>query len=103
MGPGAKKFDQGKTMWSAMPWDALNEVAEVFTFGATKYGERNYLEKPFTAGHRYFSAAMRHMVAVVNGTKIDEESGKHHLAHAVCCILMWLATEGKYDKENTDI
>lgn len=97
---GAKKFDNGKTMWSAMPWRGLQLVADVMTFGAQKYGEHNFLEKPYISNNRYFSACMRHLIAAYGGNHLDEESGKPHLAHAVCCLLMWLETELKRQGEH---
>jgi len=100
---GAKKFDNGKTLWSAMPWRALQQVADVMTFGAQKYGEHNFLEKPYISEQRYFSAAMRHLIAAYGKTPIDAESGKPHLAHAACCLLMWLETEIKKGESNEGI
>ena len=45
---------------------------------------------------RYFDAAQRHIMAWWQGEQTDSESGKHHLAHAVCCLmfLMWFDLVG---------
>lgn len=81
------KDDFEKTNYFALPWDALNEVAEVMTFGAQKYKVHNF-RLPGMKSSRLFSASLRHMYAWVRGEEKDLESGKSHLAHAACCILM---------------
>ena len=86
-----KKFDAGKPRWSLLPPYAINEVLAVLEYGATKYSAGNW--KEVEHGHvRYYDAAMRHIDAWWCGGKNDEESGRAHLAHAVCCLLflMWL-------------
>ncbi len=82
------KDDDGKTLYFAMPWVALDEMAEVMTFGAQKYALFN-----FRKGMKYsrlWSAAIRHLVAWWRGEENDPETGKSHLAHALCCIGMLL-------------
>ena len=59
-------------------------------FGAAKYSEGNWKGvEPV----RYKDAAMRHLVAYMNGEKNDEESGLPHLAHLACCVLFLLWQE----------
>lgn len=82
------KDDAGKTEYFAMPWLALDEMAEVMTFGAQKYDLFNF-RKGMKYG-RLWSAAFRHMVAWWRGEENDRETGKSHLAHALCCIGMLL-------------
>ena len=80
------KDDDGKTLYFAMPWVALDEMAEVMTFGVGKYALFN-----FRKGMKYsrlWSAAIRHLVAWWRGEENDPETGKSHLAHALCCIGM---------------
>lgn len=82
------KDDSGKTLYFAMPWLALDEMAEVMTFGAQKYALFN-----FRKGMKYsrlWSATLRHLVAWWRGEENDKETGKSHLAHALCCIGMLL-------------
>lgn len=76
-----------------MPWQELGAVAEVLTFGAAKYGDRNW-EKGIKV-ERLFAATMRHITAVANGQELDPESGLPHLAHAVTNLLMWLYFQNK--------
>lgn len=87
---GAKN-DNGKVMWQLLPYDALRVIAEVFTHGAEKYGDRNW-ENGIKYG-RVFGAIMRHLSAWAVGERIDPESGKSHLAHAGAGILFLLAYE----------
>jgi hypothetical protein len=85
-----KKHDSGKPRWSLLPWQQVEQVVDVLTFGAKKYEEYNWQRVP-DPQDRYGSAAMRHISAWMSGEIFDPESGKHHLSHAVCCLLflMW--------------
>jgi len=87
-GPG-KKFDQGKPNYSLIPMEALDEVAKVFTFGATKYGDHNW--RGGFNWTRLSSAVLRHISAWLRGETYDPESRCHHLAHAICGLLMLLS------------
>lgn len=84
----AQKFDIGKERYDLIPAEPLSELAKVYTFGAKKYGDRNW-EKGLTWG-RVFAAIMRHLWKFWRGEKFDEESGLHHLAHAAwgCLALL---------------
>lgn len=85
------KLDEGKVRMDLLPWDALEEVAKVLTFGANKYDDRNW-EKGIDYS-RLFAAAHRHLAAWHLRRGVDPESGLNHLAHAACDILMLLAFE----------
>lgn len=85
------KHDQDKNRVDLLPFDAVNEVAKVYTFGAKKYAERNW-----EAGMNYsrlFGACMRHMWAWFMGEDKDPESGLTHLSHAGFCVLGLIAYE----------
>ena len=64
---------------------ALAEVARVLEYGAAKYDRKNWAkcDNP----ERYEAAALRHLTAHHDGETIDPESGRSHLAHAVCSLL----------------
>lgn len=81
------KFDDGKPRWSLMKWGALEDVVRVLTYGAAKYGDDNWRLVP-NARDRYFSAAMRHLIAWQRGKLTDDETGLPHLAHAASCLLL---------------
>jgi len=83
------KHDAQKPRFSLVPDSALDEVIDVLEFGAQKYAPDNWKKVP-DLRTRYFNASIRHIRAWHAGEKLDPESGKHHLAHAVCCLLFLL-------------
>lgn len=84
---GFKKNDKGKPDYTLIPQAALNEVAKVFTYGASKYGVFNYSKG--TTYRRYVAAAHRHINAWLRGENIDE-SGTNHLSNAIASLMMAL-------------
>jgi hypothetical protein len=95
------KFDQDKPQWTLVPFKALDEVVKVLTIGAKKYAPDNWKKVP-NARQRYIDAAFRHMSAYAAGEKLDAETGKNHLAHAVCCLLFLLAFDLDKTLEKTN-
>ena len=82
------KFDQDKIRLELLPFEALEEVGKVLTFGAKKYGDYNW-----TKGIKYsrlLGASLRHIFVWATGKENDEETGLNHLAHAACCLLFIL-------------
>lgn len=75
--------------YDLVPWDALEEVAKIYGWGATKYSRRNW-EKGYDWGLSY-AAMMRHMAAFWRGEDFDAESCIRHVAHAVWHGLAMLA------------
>ncbi len=98
------KYDNGKPQWSLLPFRALTQVVEVLTYGAKKYAPDNWKKVP-DARRRYIDAGFRHFTAYAAGETHDPETGKHHLAHAICCLLYLVAFDlGEHnDKSNSDI
>ena len=103
----ATKHDQNKVEYHHIPPNALEQMAQVFTFGARKYAAYNY--RYGFAHSRLFNAAMRHLWAYWRGETYDPESGLNHLAHAACCVLMLLqskmentGTDDRFKKELTE-
>jgi len=88
---GGAKDDRGKARWDLLPYGPLSEVVDVLTHATAsgKYGPDNWKRVP-DARRRYFAAAQRHLVAWKLGEAEDPDSGKSHLAHAVCCLLFML-------------
>lgn len=81
-----RKFDDEKPAMDLMPPLMELEVCKVLTFGAQKYDEDNWRQVQ-DLHKRYRSAAKRHINALRRGELYDEESGCHHAAHAVCCLM----------------
>jgi hypothetical protein len=98
------KFDEGKIRYDLIPPEALEGLAWILTFGATKYGDRNW-EKGMNWG-RPFAALMRHMWAWWRGEEKDTETGKSHLWHAITNIAFLITYEqrktGKDDRGRKD-
>jgi Domain of unknown function (DUF5664) len=86
----ATKMDQDRPRYDLIPILALEQVAEVFRFGAGKYGERNW-ETGLRWG-RLWRAAISHLVKFWRGETNDDESGLPHLAHAAASVLMLIDT-----------
>ena len=81
------KFDEGKPDFTAIPQEALLEVAKSFTHGASKYGSDNY--SLGTKYRRYIAASQRHVNQWLRGEDIDE-SGTNHLSNAIASLMMVL-------------
>lgn len=87
-----RKFDGGKPQFDLLFADmplALEEVVMVLTDGARKYAPANW-ERVENAERRYLAAGLRHELAHTQGEPHDEETGRHHLAHKICCDLFRL-------------
>lgn len=101
---GGTKHDGNKAPLHFIPLKPMEEVAHVFGFGARKYAAFNY-RKGFPYS-RLVSAAMRHIMQFNANQDLDEESGRSHLAHAMCCLIMLMETQQLHpnlddrDKEN---
>ena len=96
---GAYKKDEDKARFHLIPPESIKGVADVLTFGAKKYGERNW-EKGLDSS-RIFSAAQRHLWAWWSGEENDHESGLSHLHHAAANVMM-LQTVGSGFKRLVD-
>lgn len=86
-----RKADAGKRRFDLIPFEALDVLADVLTFGAGKYAPNNWQLVP-DGRARYYAALMRHLQAWRGGEAVDPESGLPHLGHALCCMvfLVWL-------------
>ena len=89
--PQGIKYDQEKIRWDLVPYDAVNEIAKVLTFGAKKYSARNW-EKGMDWS-RAFGALQRHLTRWFHGQDLDKELQLTHLANAGCCLFFLLAWE----------
>lgn len=97
----AVKHDQGKARFDLIPPEFMFALAEILTFGANKYADRNWeLGMPWG---RVYAALMRHMWCWWAGKaptaksflfgELDEETGKSHLWHAACCLCFLVTFE----------
>jgi hypothetical protein len=95
---GGRKFDGGKLQYGLLPPLALKATVDILTFGAEKYEPDNWKYVP-DSKRRYFDAMQRHMWAWKEGEANDPESGKHHLAHAMCCLMFLYEHDVKYSPD----
>jgi hypothetical protein len=87
-----QKFDSDKPQWHLVQPLSMQEYIKVLTYGAEKYASDNWRKVP-DGKKRYFSALLRHVWAWWLGEVRDQESGYHHLAHAMCCLAFLLEPE----------
>jgi hypothetical protein len=85
------KHDKKKIRWDLVPYDAVNEIAKILTFGAEKYSARNW--ENGMEWSRAFGALQRHMTRWFHGQDKDKETQLTHLANAGCCLFFLLAWE----------
>jgi Domain of unknown function (DUF5664) len=85
---GARRANLGKPRMHLLPPEPLLDLVEVLTRGAQKYQPRNW-EKGLTFSSTWDSM-QRHLWAWWQRQDIDQESGQHHLAHALCNLVFLL-------------
>lgn len=90
---GGVKADAGKVRFDLLPPEPVRGVAEVLTFGARKYAERNW-EKGMDWS-RPFGALQRHLWAWWEGEDRDPETGYPHLWHAATNIFFLIAYQAR--------
>lgn len=77
-----------------IPPSLMVELAKVMTFGAEKYGDRNW-EKGIKY-MRLYGAMQRHLHAWAGGEDLDPETGLSHLAHAAFGVAALLDFASQY-------
>lgn len=84
---GDAKADHGKIRYDLVPVNAEEGIARVFTYGAQKYDDYNWLKSEHP--ERYYAAARRHMAAMRRGEWLDRESDLPHVDHALVSLIMY--------------
>lgn len=93
------KLDNGKRRMDLLPWDALDEVGNVLTYGVNKYPnpEQNWkVNSTKDDIKRYKAALIRHFSKMEQGELYDEESGCLHSACIATNSLFIIALEKKF-------
>ena len=75
------KHDNGKIRFDLVPWEIIEELANVYTVGAKEYGVNNW-RAGFEYG-RLIGAMFRHFTSWIAGHDYDDKSGLHHLDSAI--------------------
>jgi hypothetical protein len=92
------KHDTDKAPIALIPHEALVAEAQVWGFGAKKYGLNNW--RGGLSVLRICNALLRHTVAIISGEDIDPESGLPHAAHVRCCAGMLIAFLDRKDLDD---
>lgn len=74
-----RRDNQGKLRYDLLEPYALEKLVEVFTFGATKYADHNWLQG--LKWSNITASLERHLAAYKMGEDYDKETGKLHAAH----------------------
>jgi len=78
-----------KTPLRLLPLTALPYGAVVMTVGKTKYTAFNWRESKISR-LVYLEAALRHLLAAMDGEDVDEETGTYHEASVLACMMIAL-------------
>lgn len=93
------KYDENKLMYHLIPYEILESLAEIFTYGYKKYAndekETKWREVEI---ERYESAMFRHYISWKKGEDYDKESNLHHLKHMLWNISVILYLSIKKQK-----
>lgn len=84
---------EGKPRFDLIPISPLRRLADLYTRGAEKYGDRNWEKgQPIT---RYYSSMFRHMIQWAS-----EDREEDHLAAVIWNAMAIMWTEEEIDKGN---
>ena len=87
------KHDEGKLRYDLIPPYPLMRLAEVYTIGARKYGDRDW-EKGISCS-RLLGSMLRHIEAYRAGELVDKDDGQLHMASVAFCAFAVLYFDGK--------
>lgn len=75
-----KRFNEGKLRYDLLEPYAIQELTRVFTKGAEKYEDNNWLKG--MTWRTMLASLKRHIAAFEQGEDFDAETGCYHMAHA---------------------
>lgn len=93
------RYNAGKTQWSLVDFDAIEDMVKVLEFGAEKYSANNW--KKGLSVSEILDSMQRHINALRRGENIDLESNLPHWGH-IGCNYMFLEYMMKYKLEMDD-
>lgn len=96
----ADRFNDGKTKWSLIDYDSIEEMVKVLEYGMQDGGYGAFNWKRGLSVTETIESLLRHVYAFLEGTDNDK-SGFSHLAHAQC-NLMFLQYMMREKKEFDD-
>jgi len=95
------KHDAGKLRLDLIPPEAIRALGEALTYGADKYGDRNWEQG--ISEDRLYAALQRHLLAWREGEAKDKESGLSSLAHALCNLAMLVTFERRAARDDREL
>ena len=95
------KYDNGKLRWDLLPLHLIEKVVDIYTFGAQKYAPNTW-QNLKDGYQRYKAAMLRHLVEHEKGYRIDNESGREHLAHVAWNAIALLHYADRPKGEHTE-
>ena len=102
----AARFSAGKIRHDLIPSWPIDELAKVYSYGASKYDSDNW-RKGLKWRKDVIGPLKRHLEKWIRGEKIDEESSCHHLAMVlwnVCTLMEYeRCSVGKDDRNPYDL
>jgi len=99
------KYDDGKKNWLLLTKALANEleqIVDVLEYGAKKYDDDNwkYVGLEDLTRTRYWKAFWRHLMEIMKGNEIDEDSGFPHLDMCVTNLLFVMNIRNEDGRKN---
>lgn len=95
----ATRHNQGKPRWSLVDHKSLEPLVRVLEFGETKYGRFNW--KKGLDKSEILESLYRHLIALMDGQELDEETNLHHIGH-IFSNAMFYSYFNRLEKEKLD-
>lgn len=96
----ALKFYDQKARLDLLSTLAIEEMCQVLAYGCRKYDADNW--RLGMCWRRLLRAAIGHIFAFMRGQDLDPETGRSHVAHAMCCLMFvleyWITQGGSDDR-----
>lgn len=98
---GGAKADAGKTRYDLLVPEFIEGMANVMTFGTTKYSDWNWVN---LERNRLIASLWRHIIEYQQEKMFDKETNFSHLYHAACNLMMldYLDSPEKPEEKSID-
>ena len=84
----ALRYNSGKPDWTLLDYPSLLPLVKVMEQGAQKYSRDNW-KLPNDNKLEPLQSAMRHLIALIGGEEIDQESGERHTGHIIANCMFY--------------